>query len=76
MQAALSETDEMDEQRRCEAVFALAIPDGIASALWEPPWRSHRCRGSSELEPVLACIIGAFRLCTAPMISSEEIPCR
>ena len=26
--------------------------------------------------PVLACIIGAFRPCIAPMISSEEIPSR
>ena len=40
------------------------------------PWRSRRSGALQSSSPVLACIIGAFRPCIAPMISSEEIPSR
>lgn len=48
-------------------------PQGGAQAAGAP-WRSRRGGARQSSSWVLACIIGAFRRCTAPMISSEEIP--
>ena len=65
-----------DEQRGCDAVFSLAIPDGIASAVWERRGAPTEVGARQSSSPVPACIMGALRLCAAPMISSEEIPSR
>ena len=64
-----------DDERCCLTGFCLAILNWVA---WPAgaPWRSRRSLARQSSRPVLACIIGAFRPCIAPMISSEEIPSR
>ena len=66
-----------DDLRRWGTVFSLAILHGVASAGRERRGAPAELALGQSSSPALACIIGAFRPCTAPMnFSRRSLPGR
>jgi hypothetical protein len=67
----------IDEQRRAGRDLSLVILQGVAcSAGARERARRTVARPSPSPSAALAYIIGVFRLCATPTISSEEMPSR